>query len=926
MDQFCQIGEVVGSMQALMVLKHDIVINTRQCCFLFDIYVQAFNKISDEIKQHLRLDERGTKWKPLERPMRELYRIFKEGESYIMNCIDIKNQLGKAISIHSNRDCVELHIHNLLSCFVVVIEAIEAAAEISGGLHEEDVQKRRLALMNKYDTTKCNDPTLFQWKYGNQYLVSREICSRLECIWNEDRWLLLEMLRKIQSNKLAEKLIMKLSRGLETDTMLLPTSLLLEASDYHVKRRIGSGGSHLKEIQWLGESFALRTFYGDIEVLRPEIAMAMSMSHPNVLQYHCGFYDESRKEGFLVMDLMSKSLDIFMKENSGQRRRMSFSIPVAVDIMLQIARGVEYLHSRSLFHGELNPSNILLRPTTNSCSSSLESYYFHVKVAGFGLSLLKSQYTHRSCPRVSGIDPVVWYAPEVVVELSSSNNTGNMKYSEKADVYSFGMLCFQILTGKAPFEDGVGSGEIVRPLQGDKMVHSLMAGERPLFPHPFPKFLMNLVRKCWQTSPNTRPGFSSICRILRYMKKVLVINPEHGQPGCPPPLVDYCDIEAGYSNKFAAIDGITQSVPSVCEIPFQMFAYKLVEKEKTSRNGGFPFTTQGLPDEDDLHVIMQNNGGTRHRRLACSEVMDRNDLGIFSDQRSVVSEIPHSKRLSSADQISILSDETTSAFADTPDWRLLSGLPNDHPSAPFVERRRRKSHHSISTESSNETKSDRGMSSKTKIQWLANDVSRSTGKKHLTAEVAGKKNRLTTIDPKPASNRDDHEAQEKISSTEAGYKPKCYGENPKLTTGVTTTPFRSESTRKKFLSNMKTKFRLTKIPEKKMLSSINHSSSTPEDPQKATTLKPTKSKLTLKNAIFNNSLKSKQNEAGTSKCQSPGASPARVIRTNSLGRLFQSPLSSPVHPLKASSPARATPTRSFSLCPSPIIKGNKRRF
>ncbi|CAH9095185.1 unnamed protein product [Cuscuta epithymum] len=153
--------------------------------------------------------------------------------------------------------------------------------------------------------------------------------------------------------------------------------------------------------------------------------------------------------------------------------------------------------------------------------------------------------------------------------------------------------------------------------------------------------------------PQRTPGFSSICRILKYMKKVFVMNPEHGHPGCPP-LVDYCDIEAGYSNKFAAMDGITESFPSVCEIPFQMFAYKLVEQKRTSRNGGFPFTPHWLPDEeDDLHVIMQNNSGTRHRRLACSEVMDRNDLRIFSDQQSVASEIPHSKKMISISSFSL---------------------------------------------------------------------------------------------------------------------------------------------------------------------------------------------------------------------------------------------------------------------------------
>nr|GMD94919.1 serine/threonine-protein kinase MARK1-like [Ipomoea batatas] len=885
MDQFRQIGEVVGSMKALMVLKHDILINQRQCCVLFDVCVQAFDNICDEIKQNLRLDERSTKWKPLELPLRELHWIFKEAESYMRNCIDIRNWLGKAISLHSSRDCVEFHVHNVVSCFVVVIEAIEAAAEVSG-LDEEDMQKRRLALLKKYGP-EWNEARLFQWKYGGQYLVSREMCSRLESVWNEDRWLLLEALRQKKQNKLVEDLIKKLDRPDKNlapiPTKLLPTSLLLEANDYYVKRRIGTPGSHLKEIQWLGESFALRTFYGEIGAIRPEIAMVMSLSHPNVLQYHCGFHDEERKEGFLVMELMSKSLDMHIKENSGQRKRMSFSTPIAVDVMLQIARGMEYLHSRSIFHGELNPSNILLRPMNSPAEN-----YFHTKVSGFGLSQLKSQYTLRSCPRTSAVDPVIWYAPEVLAEQEQprGSKTASAKFSEKADVYSFGMLCFQILTGKAPFEDGE------RPLQGDKMVHTLMAGERPLFPYPLPKYLTNVIRKCWQTSPNARPSFSSICRILRYIKKVLVINPEHGQPDCPPPLVDYCDIEAGYARKFPA-DNIPGVLPAVSEIPFQMFAYKLVEKEKSLGNDRFAVKANDdhLVSIDDLCLI-PNNETRGRRRSTCSEIIDRNDLGTFADQRSVISETLHPKKLMLSDNILDLSDnllttadDETPAFADTPEWKLLSSLPPDHQSSPRVETPGNKNK-ILSSSTSTRKQSprvERVMSSKSKVQprVLSSD---SAEKKHSTAdhkEAAGKKDSVAT-----------------------------------------------ESTPKKLLRTMKTKFRLTKIPEKKTLSSANsQSSNSPETDHKAIPLKPTKPKVSLKNAIFHHNLKGEQSskETGKMKFKSPGASPARLTRANSLGlHAASSPFSSPMHPFKPCSPARVTPSiRGLNASASPGFRGTK---
>ncbi|XP_022881317.1 serine/threonine-protein kinase MARK1-like [Olea europaea var. sylvestris] len=637
MDQFRQIGEVLGSLKAVMVLKHDIPINQRQCCLLYDMLVLAFDTISEEIRQNLRFEDRNTKWKALELPMKELYRIFKEADLYIRYCVDVKDWWGKVISLHLNRDCVEFHIHNLLCCFPVVIEAIETAAEVSG-VDQEEMQKRRLALIKKYDE-EWNEPKIFQWKFGKQYLVPREICSRLDTAWKEDRWLLLEKLKEKKSSsakhekKLGEFLIKKLSDAEQSKTKLLPNSVLLAAADYYVKRRLDStgGAGHFKEIQWLGESFALRTFYGEIEPLNPEISSVLSLSHPNVLQNHCAFFDEERKEGLLVMELMNKDLNAYIKENCGQRKRLPFSTPVAVDIMLQIARGMEYLHSRKIYHGDLNPSNILLKARNGSMEN-----FFQAKISGFGLTSIKS-YSARS-PKPTGIDPDIWLAPEVLAEQEQPGGKCTMKYSEKADVYSFGMLCFELLTGKVPFGDG--------RLQGEKMARNIRAGERPLFPYPSPKYLSNLTRKCWQMNPNLRPTFSSLCRILRYIKKTLVINPDHGQPDSAPPLVDYCDMEAGYLKKLTDEKG--EDLAPVSQIPFQMFGYKLIEKEKISgknwdltSDGSVVHRAASMFDEEHFGVMDDFFLAQSDQRSVHSEIIERKYSTLAVDQRSVISEIPH---------------------------------------------------------------------------------------------------------------------------------------------------------------------------------------------------------------------------------------------------------------------------------------------
>ncbi|KAK9143934.1 hypothetical protein Syun_013334 [Stephania yunnanensis] len=571
MDQFRQIGMVLGSLEALMVFREDIQINQHQCSLLFDIFKLAFQVIGEQIKHNLKSAERNAKWKPLEQPLKELHRIFKEGELYIQQCLDTKDWLSKALLLANNKDCVELHIHNLLCCIPVVIEAIETAGDVSG-TDQDEMQKKQLISTRKY-STEWVDPKLFQWKFGNQYLVPQDICSRLHKVWREDRWDLLQSTRERRSSgsltkqehRLTELLANILNEWEPSSGNLLPSSVLVGSKDYQVRRRLGSG-SHHKEIQWLGESWAVRHFFGKIEPLIPAISIISSFSHPNVMHFLCGFCDEEKKECFLLMELMSKDLSSYIKESCGPRKRIPFSLPIAVDIMLQIARGMEYLHSQQICHGDLNPSNILVR------ARSTPEGYLHAKVSGFNLSRGKNA-TPQSSPN-NGTKPYIWCAPEVLSEQEQPRNTSSFKYTEKADVYSFGMICFELLTGKVPFEDG--------HLQGDKMSRNIQAGERPLFPFSAPKYLVSLTKKCWHLDPTQRPSFSSICRVLRYVKRFLVMNPDHSQPDAPGPSIDYYEVEAGLSKKYTTWE-ILDLTP-VSQIPFQMFAYRVTEKDKTNAN------------------------------------------------------------------------------------------------------------------------------------------------------------------------------------------------------------------------------------------------------------------------------------------------------------------------------------------------------
>jgi serine/threonine protein kinase len=121
-----------------------------------------------------------------------------------------------------------------------------------------------------------------------------------------------------------------------------------------------------------------------------------------------------------------------------------------------------------------------------------------VKIADFGMAKLQGQ---NNMPYFMTVDvgATLWRAPEVF-------KVGTyQKYSYPADVWSYGITCFEILSGEVPFE-GVTCSQIRK---------KILSGVRPELPPSCPGVLKLLLKKCWSFSPCERPTFSRIHKILK---------------------------------------------------------------------------------------------------------------------------------------------------------------------------------------------------------------------------------------------------------------------------------------------------------------------------------------------------------------------------------------------------------------------------
>ncbi|KAK0451188.1 uncharacterized protein EV420DRAFT_1561339 [Desarmillaria tabescens] len=160
--------------------------------------------------------------------------------------------------------------------------------------------------------------------------------------------------------------------------------------------------------------------------------------------------------------------------------------------MYEIAKGMAYLHSKGVLHGDLKASNVLV-DDRHRCV-----------ISDFGQSEMKSEAF-----RISGTPPphgtLRWQAPELMMGLS--------QLTTEMDVYAFAMCCIEILSmGRMPW-----------PFMDDDAVRHFVLREdsRPVIPTTrfSTSALQELLRACWQKDPFLRPNFSAVVQELKQLRK-----------------------------------------------------------------------------------------------------------------------------------------------------------------------------------------------------------------------------------------------------------------------------------------------------------------------------------------------------------------------------------------------------------------------
>uniref|UniRef100_F1KXD8 Mitogen-activated protein kinase kinase kinase 7 n=1 Tax=Ascaris suum TaxID=6253 RepID=F1KXD8_ASCSU len=241
---------------------------------------------------------------------------------------------------------------------------------------------------------------------------------------------------------------------------------------------------NVQKAKWRGQLVAVKIIENDSERDRKsfinEMKFLRTLVHPNIIQVYGAC---SRPKIALVMELMENGS---MHDLLHVRLSLQYKADHVFSWSRQCAGAISYMHASNYVHRDLKPPNLLLK-----------NGYRLLKVCDFGtVARVKTTMTNNR-------GSAAWMAPEV---FSGS------KYNEKCDVYSFGIMLWEMITRRKPFEDVEGSALTI--------LWKAFMDARPPPIAGCPQPLMDLIVRCWAKDPNARPTMAKVYDVLTVFQTI----------------------------------------------------------------------------------------------------------------------------------------------------------------------------------------------------------------------------------------------------------------------------------------------------------------------------------------------------------------------------------------------------------------------
>lgn len=263
------------------------------------------------------------------------------------------------------------------------------------------------------------------------------------------------------------------------------------ADRYEILGKIGAGGMsdvYKAKDHVLGRFVAIKVlkqeFSEDVNFVtkfRTEAQSAGGLEHPNIVN----IYDVGSEDGmhYIVMEYVE---GITLKTYIEKKGQLSFK--EAISIAIQVGRGIEAAHNKHIVHRDIKPQNIMI---------STEG---KVKVTDFGIARAATSNTINSDVMGS-------------VHYASPEQARNGFVDGKSDIYSLGIVMYEMVTGRVPFDGDTTVAVAIQHLQEEMVAPSAYAPDLPIS-------LEKIILKCTQKNPDRR--YQNMGELLLDLKKALI--------------------------------------------------------------------------------------------------------------------------------------------------------------------------------------------------------------------------------------------------------------------------------------------------------------------------------------------------------------------------------------------------------------------
>ncbi|XP_077160319.1 mitogen-activated protein kinase kinase kinase 7 isoform X1 [Paroedura picta] len=282
----------------------------------------------------------------------------------------------------------------------------------------------------------------------------------------------------------------------------------IDYKEIEVEEVVGRGAFGVVcKAKWRGKDVAIKQIESESErkAFIVELRQLSRVNHPNIVK----LYGACLNPVCLVMEYAEGGS--LYNVLHGAEPLPYYTAAHAMSWCLQCSQGVAYLHSmkpKALIHRDLKPPNLLLVAGGTV-----------LKICDFGTAC--DIQTHMTNNKGSA----AWMAPEV---FEGSN------YSEKCDVFSWGIILWEVITRRKPFDE-IGGPAF-------RIMWAVHNGTRPPLIKNLPKPIESLMTRCWSKDPSQRPSMEEIVKIMTHLMQYF--------PGADEPLQYPCQYsDEGQSNS-----------------------------------------------------------------------------------------------------------------------------------------------------------------------------------------------------------------------------------------------------------------------------------------------------------------------------------------------------------------------------------------